>query len=228
MQHLVSVIIPVFNGERFLSQAIESVLNQTYTNTEIIVVDDGSTDNTKIVATSFPKITYIYQENQGVACARNNALSIAKGDFITFLDADDCYEPNKLEIQLTYLLNNTATDICFCHQQGFLEEGFELSEKDYVHFMEKEKLGLVSILLRKSVFDKVGLFNVNYRHSSDFEWLTRAIDFACVSIILPDVLVKRRVHDTNITHGWRKNNDNLRFQILKESLERKRKRKVDE
>ncbi len=223
INYLVSVIIPVYNGDRFIKQAIESVLNQSYTNLEIIVIDDGSTDNTKNVVLSFPEVYYHYQEHQGVASARNKALSMANGDFIAFLDADDFYDHKKLEIQLTYLQNNPAIDICFCYQHNFIEDGFSLSEKDYIHFMQNEKIGLITMMVRKFVFEKVGLFNVKFAHSTDFEWITRTKELGVNSVIISDILLSRRIHNTNITLAWRKNNDNLRFQILKESLERKRK-----
>ena len=222
ISYLVSVIIPVHNGARFIKQAIESVLNQSHTNLEIIVIDDGSIDNTKNVVLSFPQVNYHYQEHQGVASARNKALSMASGDFIAFLDADDFYDHKKLEIQLTYLQNNPAIDICFCHQHNFIEDGFSLSEKDYIHFMENEKIGLITMMVRKFVFEKVGFFNTIYPNSSDFDWVTRAKDFKHRSVILPDILLQRRVHDTNLTLIARKENNVFRFKILKDSIDRKR------
>ena len=98
----VSVIIPTFNRAAMLRDAIDSVLNQTFEDYEIIVVDDGSTDNTRETISKFnsPKITYIYQENRGRSIARNIALSRARGEFIAFLDSDDIFLPYKLEKQI--------------------------------------------------------------------------------------------------------------------------------
>ena len=88
-QPLISVIIPCFNHAHFLPDAIKSVLNQSYKNTEIIVVDDGSSDNTNDVATSFPDVKYVYQTNQGLSAARNTGLKKSNGKYLVFLDADD-------------------------------------------------------------------------------------------------------------------------------------------
>ncbi len=112
MKDQVSVIIPVYNGEKYLNEAIESVLNQTYTNYEIIVVDDGSTDSSKqILGPYFEKIKYIYQNNQGVAAARNKGLEMATGEYIAFLDQDDYWIKNKLEMQLKGFQNSSKPTI---------------------------------------------------------------------------------------------------------------------
>ena len=95
--NLVSCIIPVFNGELYLREALESVFEQTYRTTEVVVVDDGSTDETPNIAASFQsRVTYIRQDNQGPATARNTAIRAARGEFIAFLDCDDLWEPEKL------------------------------------------------------------------------------------------------------------------------------------
>ncbi|MFM6456289.1 MAG: glycosyltransferase family 2 protein, partial [Planktothrix sp.] len=105
----VSVIIPVYNGERYISQAIDSVLSQTDSNYEIIIVDDGSTDNTHQIIQHYIEkcqdldlIRYIFQSNQGVAAARNQGIQIAKGEFIALLDQDDVFLPEKLAHQVAY------------------------------------------------------------------------------------------------------------------------------
>ena len=99
---LVSAIIPVYNCERYLAEAIESVLAQTYRPIGIIVVDDGSTDGSADVAKSFtdPQVRYFYQPNSGQGAARNQGTNLARGSFFTFLDADDLWTDNKLELQL--------------------------------------------------------------------------------------------------------------------------------
>ncbi|WP_143438568.1 glycosyltransferase family A protein, partial [Hydrocoleum sp. CS-953] len=97
----VSVIIPVYNCDRYISQAIESILAQTYQSYEIIVIDDGSTDNTRLALQPYiEKIRYVYQENQGVSAARNHGIDLARGELIAFLDADDFFLPDKLTAQV--------------------------------------------------------------------------------------------------------------------------------
>ncbi|MBI4573499.1 MAG: glycosyltransferase family 2 protein, partial [candidate division NC10 bacterium] len=101
---LVSVILPVYNGERFLAAAIASILAQDYQPIEVIVVDDGSTDGTAAIARSFQGVRYLYQPNQGPAFARNAGIAVARGAFIAFLDADDLMVPTRLSVQAGYLL----------------------------------------------------------------------------------------------------------------------------
>lgn len=100
---LVSVIIPCYNYGRFLAEAIDSVLRQTHLATEIVVVDDGSVDDTRAVAASYPQVRYIYQENQGLSAARNTGIENSAGTYITFLDADDWLFPDALAINVQYL-----------------------------------------------------------------------------------------------------------------------------
>lgn len=220
--NLVSVIIPVFNGERFLKQAIESVLIQSYPNVEIIVLDDGSTDLTKEIATSFSKVVYSYQENQGVAAARNKALELANGYYIAYLDSDDFMPHNKLAFQIDYLMNNPTIGFCIGMINNFVEPGYEISDSDLDYFMNHEKLGLPTMVTYKHLYDEVGLYNINYKTGSDFEWVARANDKGVKFSILNDVLLNRRIHSTNLTLGARKSKKVMLYDILRESMIRKR------
>src|SRR5437588_6877362 len=104
---LVTAVIPTYNYGRFVTQALESVLAQTYANIEIIVVDDGSKDDTREQLASYAdRIRYIYQENQSVAAARNTGIRAAAGDLVAFLDADDVWHPQKVELQMFYLADH--------------------------------------------------------------------------------------------------------------------------
>ena len=108
MEKLVSVIVPNFNYGRFLKSTIDSALGQTYNNLEVIVVDNGSTDNSRFILESYgEKIRTIFQNNQGQAAARNNGIAIARGDFIALLDADDYWESSKIEQQLALISNQS-------------------------------------------------------------------------------------------------------------------------
>ena len=112
MGPLVSVVIPVFNGEAFLREAVQSVLAQKYSPIEIIIVDDGSTDGTATVARSLPEtVRYLHQTNKGPAAARNRGIEHAQGSLIAFADADDLWPADKLELQLPYLINDPAIEI---------------------------------------------------------------------------------------------------------------------
>ena len=113
MNNLVSIITPAYNASQYIKGTIESVLNQTYDNWELIIVNDGSTDNTKEIVESFKdsRIKLINQKNMGVSVARNRGLSEAQGEFITFLDADDILPPKSLEVRVKYLKENSDVDL---------------------------------------------------------------------------------------------------------------------
>jgi glycosyltransferase involved in cell wall biosynthesis len=219
---LISVIIAVYNGDRFLKQAIESVLSQSYSNVEIIVLDDGSTDLSAQIAKSYSQVVYQYQTNAGVASARNAALKIAKGDYISFLDSDDFYHPDKLKKQLNHLGSNSSIDCSMVYVDNFLEEGHEITPELEDYFFNQEKLSFITFLTLRSIFDKVGDFNITYKRGSDCEWLTRARELELRLEPIPEALLKRRIHDTNLTVTGRKDDKQMRFRILKESMKRKR------
>lgn len=114
MPPLVTAVIPVFNGARFVSQAIDSVLGQTYPDVECVVVDDGSTDDTPAVVAGFSNVVYVRQDNQGVAAARNRGAREAKGALLAFLDADDVWLPEKLEKQLALFAGPSTFGLVYC------------------------------------------------------------------------------------------------------------------
>src|SRR5512135_2005660 len=126
---LVSIILPVYNGERYVSQAIESVLSQTYVPTELIVVDDGSIDNSASIARSYKEVHFIRQSNQGVAVARNSGIAAARGTIIAFIDQDDLWTPNKLDVQVHYLLKNPGVQYVNAWVKLFAEPGHDLRSR---------------------------------------------------------------------------------------------------
>jgi glycosyltransferase involved in cell wall biosynthesis len=166
----VSVIIPTYNRAHLIGQSIESVLNQTYRAVEVIVVDDGSSDNTKDVVTKYgDRVRYIYQKNAGPSAARNNGVNNSSAEFIGFLDSDDVYLPTKLEKQVTYLNNHPDIDVVLCHwsfvgedRVTIVEEVSEVPADDML-----KRILLTGIwgyfppnvpLLRRSSFVKAGGF----------------------------------------------------------------------
>src|SRR5712692_8045370 len=114
----VSVIVPVYNGEAFLAEAVDSIQRQAYQPLETIIVDDGSTDGTAGIAARFKdNVRYVYQSNNGPPAARNKGLKMARGNVIGFLDADDLWSENKLELQLAYLAEDSSVEIVLGHTQ---------------------------------------------------------------------------------------------------------------
>lgn len=217
---MASVIIPVYNGERYLAEAIESALAQTYQPMEVIVVDDGSTDGSGDIARSFEEVRYIHQENQGVAAARNRALAAARGEFMTFLDADDIWLPRKLEVQIDYLLKHPECDLVFSHVEPFIDSEVALPSEILSQLLADEKFNMITMATRISLFEQVGGFDASYAIGSDFEWVTRARDMGFNLDILPDILGRRRVHDTNISYDHESRRANM-FKMMRASIHRK-------
>src|SRR5215212_4035999 len=124
---LVSIVIPVYNGERFLTFALQSIFDQDYCPLEVIVVDDGSIDDSGNIARSFQEVRYVHQSNQGASAARNAGVAAAQGELIAFLDADDVWTPiNKMSRQTDYLLKHPETGYVVGRGENFLESRTDL------------------------------------------------------------------------------------------------------
>lgn len=199
---LISCIVPVFNGERFLKEALDSVLAQTYRALELIVVDDGSTDGTAGVAAEFAgRLTYIRQRNQGPEAARNTGIERAGGEFVAFLDADDVWHEEKLARQLAVFETKPETDLCLTYWQNFWVPELADEERNYEgHLLKQPFSGFMdgALLARRAVFDKVGRFDTRVRITASV-WYLRALERGAVLELLPDVLLYRRIHEDNIT-----------------------------
>lgn len=225
MDPLVSVVIPVFNGEAFLREAVESVLAQKYSPVEIIIVDDGSTDGTEAVARSLPEtVRYLHQSNQGPAAARNRGIEHAQGSLIAFADADDLWPEGKLELQLPYLLRDPAIEIVMGRiQQVRLSKTVD-GETQAQEFAEPAfSVNLGSAVIRKSVFERVGLFDETMRYSEDVDWFMRAREGGAAIITIDAVTLLYRQHEQNMTRGKSTSELNV-LKALKRSLDRRRER----
>lgn len=201
MSPRVSVLIPCYNAGRFLKAALESILAQTYTDYEIILVDDGSEDNTAAVAAQYPQIRYIRHEHKGVSAARNAAVALAKGEFITFLDADDMWMPQKLEKQVAYMTQHPECELVYAVARNFFDgvpeamtrRQKELMEAGLEHYMP-------SCCVRRGLYEKYGGYCEDYAYAEDTQWTFR-LQAAGINInhCIPEVLYLRRIHDENIT-----------------------------
>lgn len=202
MNPLVSVIIPVLNGERFVAEALRSVFAQDYRPLDVIAVDDGSTDGSAAIIQSFPEVRYIHQSNAGVAAARNVALREAKGEFIAFIDHDDQWVPHKLTRQVGRLLE--APELGFViAREHILMDGMETPPSWLRENALSEDLAIFipSLLVaRRSVFDAVASFDESFVNGSDTDWFCRAKDKGFRYEIIPETLVIRRVHKHNASH----------------------------
>lgn len=182
---LVSIIIPAYNARRFIGESIDSALNQTYSNCEILVIDDGSTDDTRAFLQHRygDQIRYIYQENQGRGAARNYGLHLARGKYIQFLDADDLILPDKIRMQVMFLEAHPEYAAAYCHALFFFEDDPDHPsdhprQESYCSgdILEREILEPfllpIMILVRRTWVDKVGGFDETLRSNEDWDlWL---------------------------------------------------------
>jgi glycosyltransferase involved in cell wall biosynthesis len=231
MSPLVSVIIPVYNGEAFLAEAIKTVQAQNYPNLEILVVDDGSTDNTATIAQQFTDhIQYYYQANQGAAAARNLALKAAQGEVYAFLDVDDQWLPGAFELMLASLLSHPKVEIVRGLLQRQVIDGQTLpshrlfSPTDWTTPCYLVNLG--SALFRRSAFEKVGLFDSGLRHNEDFDWFLRAWERQIHKLDCEQLFLLYRFHAHNITHDLQQARLD-RLTTFKKKLDRHKNRAID-
>lgn len=222
---LVSIIIPVYNGEKYMREAINSALEQTYDNIEVIVVNDGSIDNTDEIAKSYGnKIRYFKKENGGVASAFNYGIKQMKGEYFSWLSHDDFYGENKVEKEIDELSKLDDKKTVIFSNFALVNNVGEVTYQTY--FEKKAKIEMInkgifpvlkgmvngnSILIHKSIFDDVGLFNINHRTSSDYEmWFNIFKKYN--SHFITDVLVYYRIHeeqDTQKSPVYNKESDDL-------------------
>lgn len=178
---MISVIIPTYNRGYTIHNSIDSVLNQSYDDLELIIVDDGSTDNTKDIINSYndKRIKYVYQENAGACVARNTGISIAQGEYIAFQDSDDIWLPNKLETQIK-VINETGADIVTCQMHLWNEDNSKtiIPDIDKSCFFTLKTLPVgfstQTLFVKNEVAKKIK-FDPNMPRLQDVDWLIRAV-----------------------------------------------------
>ena len=219
---LVSVIIPVRNGERFLADAVRSVIEQEYRPLEIIIVDDGSTDGSRALLCSYPQARYIHQDHQGIAAARNNGVRNAHGSFLAFLDQDDFWTPGKLDKQVGYLLKNPEIGYVVGWQKIRMVPGTPAPTWLKRELLCEPHAGLLpgTMVVRREIFDRVGFFNAAYRLADDFDWFLRAKDAGVRMTVMPDIVLEKRIHEANQSHQSGLAMSEL-MKVLKTSIDRR-------
>lgn len=197
---LVSVITAVYNGERFIGAALQSLFAQDYEPFEAIVVDDGSTDGTAEIVQSFANVCYVRQANSGQAAARNRGLALAAGEYIAFLDADDVLPQHKLRTQISYLLAHPEVG-CVLGRQEILFDGVDPPEwmrRDLV-YGDLEGIPLLGAAIRRDVLEALGGFDPAYRHAEDRDLFVRLREEGVTTAVIPEVVLYRRFHGSNLT-----------------------------
>jgi glycosyltransferase involved in cell wall biosynthesis len=223
---LVSVIIPVYNGERYLAEAIGSVLAQTYRPVEIIVVDDGSTDGSADVAKRFDSpVRYDFQPNSGAGAARNRGVGLAQGSFLAFLDADDLWAEGKLARQIAAFDDDPELAMVFGHVKQFYSPELDEHVKKRIGLLVETIPGhhVGAMLIKRGAFLRVGMFETGWQIGEFIDWHARAVELGLKSSMLPEIVMKRRIHMNNMGRRERKHQTDY-VRILKASLDRRRKK----
>lgn len=199
MPNRVSVVIPVYNGERYLADAIASVLAQTHPPAEVIVVDDGSTDSSANAALSFgAQVTLLRQRKSGAGAARNHGVSHAQGDLLAFLDADDLWHKDKLARQVAALATQPEMGMVFSYIQQFISPDLDEGVKHTIYCPPEPGPGYLATtcLIRRHAFWEVGVFS-HIAIAEFIDWYLRAQEKGVRDLMLPDVLAYRRLHGAN-------------------------------
>ena len=209
----VSVVIPAYNAMNYLPKTLNSVLQQTFSDFEVLIIDDGSTDHLQAwVAQNItdPRVRLITQANQGLSGARNTGIANAQGEYVAFLDADDLWEPTKLEKQVDYLDNNSTVGLVYNWIALIDAEGNPTGrimggniEGDVLEeILQRNIIDCPSVLVRRKCFETVGMFDITLRSVEDWDMWIRIAGHYPLAVI-KEPLVYYRQHSSNMSKNWR-------------------------
>jgi glycosyltransferase involved in cell wall biosynthesis len=221
------VVIPVYNGETYLAEAVESVRRQSSPPARIILVDDGSTDATPQIAAAlradgrWPPVDYVRQENGGPSAATNRGVAMVTTGLIAFNCADDLWVPDKLQWQLPLLA--AGADLVFGHMQNFISPELDPAAAAALSCPPDSMPGALpaALLTRTETLRAIGPFNEGFRIGDFIEWYGRAVDAGLTAAMLPQVVVMRRLHGANLSLT-RQSNAQEYTSVLKAVLDRRR------
>lgn len=223
----VSVVIPVRDYGEFVGEAIESVLKQTVPPGEVIVVDDGSVDNTAEVVRGYsPEVKYVYLDRKGIGAARNLGVELSTSEYIAHLDADDTWVPEKLEVQIEEFLKDPVLEIAGGMMQPFYDQRLDPEKRSGIICSDTPLPGFSAsvILVKRSSFIRAGRYREDVTTGQDLDWFLRAREVPLKEKMVNRLLAYRRLHRYNSTAD-KKPGNTARIKLLKESLDRRRKMK---
>lgn len=196
---LVSVIIPIYNARKYIKETIESVLDQTYKNIEIIAIEDGSEKPSEDLINDLPRVHYFKQKNKGNAATRNRGIKLSHGELITFLDCDDLFTKDKTERQANYFNKHPECRILSGLTLEFIEKGVTkpVWVRDRALKSAHKGASPGSIMVKREVFDDVGMFDPNFLMTSDTEWLIRAKNKNIKLEYINEIVLYKRIHSEN-------------------------------
>ncbi len=224
MPPLISVVVPVRDRERYLSEAIESVLREGWRDLDVVVVDDGSTDRSAEVAAGYPGVRCLRREPRGAAAARNAGVAAARGELVAFLDSDDLWVAGRLERQVEALTRRPEADLAFGQFVEFVSPELGSEERRLLKADGRPRPGFVpgAMLARRSVFAAVGALDETLRAGEFVDWLARAREGGVLSELIPEVVLMRRVHRDHLSGQADTRRDFAR--VAKAAIERRRAR----
>jgi glycosyltransferase involved in cell wall biosynthesis len=213
----ISVIIPIYNGEKYITETIQSIISQTYPIFEIIVINDGSTDGSlqiiENISKEFSNVIILNQKNSGPAAARNNGIRNSSGEYIAFCDADDIWVPDKIEKQMK-IFQNTDVRLVYSGMKsfGFTNDTFLYNGKNSARNLFKQNyIPNSSVVLHKSVIEKVGLLYESksfFSIDEDYQYWLRIVHVFAFDLV-PEPLLRYRIHDHQISKGSKKSYQRL-------------------
>ena len=200
---LVSCIVPVFNGEKYLAESLDSIFAQTYRPIEVIVADDGSTDGSRGLVESYAEpVRWISQKSAGPPAARNLGARAARGEMLAFLDADDLWLPEKLAMQVSRLQSRPELDACVAHVRMFWAPELREEEEFYREHPRAQAIpgyASISLLAQRTVFDRIGMYREDLWSADSTEWFIRFREAGLALDCMEEVLVLHRMHSNNLT-----------------------------
>ncbi len=219
----VSVITAVKNGERYLAEALRSILAQSLISCEIVVVDGRSTDGTAAIARRFPGVRYLRQSDDGLANARNLGIEATRGKLIAFLDHDDLWVPEKLRTQVRFMADHPELAYTTTLMRFVAEAGAPLRQPANRTTPDAPRDGCTpsALLARRALFDRIGRFDPAYAVGCDADWFTRARDLEVPTAVVPAILVYKRLHRSNLSANAALNRREM-FRIARASIARQR------
>jgi glycosyltransferase involved in cell wall biosynthesis len=195
---LVSVIMAAYNAAEHIGEALESVLAQTWRPLEVVVVDDGSEDDTATIVARYPDVVYVRQDNQGPSAARNAAVEHSSGDFVANFDSDDLLPATRVSDQIGYLLAHPEVGAVFGRQEWL--NAPEWMARDSV-YGDVDGIPLSSVMFRRNVFFELGGYDASFVHGEDMDLLVRMRERGIEYHVIPEIVLYRRHQDSSLTGG---------------------------
>jgi glycosyltransferase involved in cell wall biosynthesis len=220
----VGVVIPVRDGERYLAEALDSVLTQSHPPHDVVVVDDGSKDATVTVAERYtPRVRCVSQAAAGIGAARNRGVDEVRGELLAFLDGDDAWPADRLERQVGAFAESPRPDLVFGHIEQFVSPELDAAARAELVCPDRPQPAFLAntMLLPRTVWERVGPFSTQAVRSEFLDWLLRAREHGLREVMLDDTVLRRRLHATN--HGRVKHDVAGEYALtLKRALDRRR------